>query len=159
MKITFITVGRLKEKYFSAAIEEYSKRLGKYAAFEIIEVPDEKAPENLSPAEEDIIRQKEGQKILKSIKSGGYVIATAINGKQLDSESLSRFMAKLGVDGISHIYFIIGGSLGLSGEVLERADYLLSFSPMTFPHQLMRVMLAEQVYRGFKIMNGEPYHK
>ena len=159
MKITFIAVGRLKEKYFSSAVEEYAKRLSKYATFEIIEVADEKAPENLSPADEDIIRQKEGQKILKHIKPGSYVIATAINGKQMDSEGLARFMAKLGVDGVSHIYFIIGGSLGLSGEVLERADYLLSFSMMTFPHQLMRVMLAEQVYRGFRIISGEPYHK
>ena len=159
MKITFIAVGRLKEKYFSLAVEEYSKRLSKYANFEIIEVADEKAPENLSLAEEDIIRLKEGQKILKQIKSGGYVVATAINGKQPDSEGLSKFIEKLGVDGVSHIYFIIGGSLGLSREVLERADYLLSFSKMTFPHQLMRVMLAEQVYRGFRIISGEPYHK
>jgi len=159
MKITFIAVGRLKEKFFSSAVEEYAKRLSRYTDFEIIEVPDEKAPENLSPAEEDIIRLKEGQKILKHIKQGAYVIATAINGKQVDSEGLSALIAKLGVDGVSHIYFIIGGSLGLSGDVLTRADYLLSFSKMTFPHQLMRVMLAEQVYRGFKIMSGEPYHK
>ena len=159
MKITFIAVGRLKENFFSAAVEEYSKRLSKYATFEIIEVADEKAPESLSLAEEAIILLKEGQKILKAIKPGAYVVATAINGKQLDSEELSRFMAKLGVDGVSHICFVIGGSLGLSNEVLERADYLLSFSKMTFPHQLMRVMLAEQVYRGFRIISGEPYHK
>ena len=159
MKITFIVVGKLKEKYVEMAVSEYAKRLSKYAAFKIIEVADEKAAENLSYGEEQIILSKEGERILKSIKDNGYVIATAISGEQLESTGLAEKMAKLAVDGYSHIYFIIGGSLGLSKEVIQRADFCLSFSKMTFPHQLMRVMLAEQVYRAFRINNNEPYHK
>ena len=159
MNITIITVGKLKERYFKEAVEEYSTRLSKYCKLEIVEVPDEKAPENLSPAQELIVIQKEGQGILKYVKEDTYMIALAIQGKKLSSEGLSNFINDLGIKGRSNIAFIIGGSLGLSDEVLKRADYQLSFSPMTFPHQLMRVILLEQVYRGFRIIKGEPYHK
>lgn len=159
MKITVIGVGRLKEKYWQAAVEEYSKRLGKYVKLDIIEVPDEKAPETLSRAEEEIVKKNEGERILKSVKDGAYVIALAIEGKMLSSEELSEFLNERMVRGAGHIVFIIGGSLGLSDEVLKRADYKLSFSKMTFPHQMMRVILLEQFYRAVKIMKNEPYHK
>lgn len=159
MNITLITVGKLKERYFKEAVEEYSTRLSKYCRLDIVEVPDEKAPENLSPAQELMVIQKEGQGILKNIKEDAYVIALAIQGKQLSSEGLADFINDLGIKGRSNIAFIIGGSLGLSDDVLKRADYKLSFSPMTFPHQLMRVILLEQIYRGFRIIKGEPYHK
>lgn len=159
MKITVIGVGRLKEKYWQAAIDEYSKRLSKYVKLDIVEVPDEKAPENLSAAEEEIVKKNEGERILKNIKDGAYVIALAINGKMLDSEELSEFLNERMVRGAGHIVFVIGGSLGLSPEVLDRADYKLSFSKMTFPHQMMRVILLEQFYRAVKIMKNEPYHK
>jgi 23S rRNA (pseudouridine1915-N3)-methyltransferase len=159
MNITVISVGKLKEKYLKEAIQEYSLRLTKYCRLDIIEVPDEKAPENMSAAEEDIVKLKEGQTILKNIKDDTYVIALAINGKQLSSEKFAELISGLGLRGKSNIAFVIGGSLGLSEEVLKRADYHLSFSAMTFPHQLMRVILLEQVYRGFRIIKGEPYHK
>ena len=159
MNISIITVGKLKERYLKEAVEEYSTRLSKYCKLEIIEVPDEKAPENLSPAQELTVMQKEGQGILRHIKEDTYVIALVIQGRQLSSEGLADFINGLGIKGRSNIAFVIGGSLGLSEEVLKRADFKLSFSPMTFPHQLMRVMLLEQVYRGFKIIKGEPYHK
>jgi 23S rRNA (pseudouridine1915-N3)-methyltransferase len=159
MNITVITVGKLKERYFKEAVEEYSTRLSKYCKLDIVEVPDEKAPENLSHALELNIIQKEGQGILKHIKEDAYVVALAIQGKQLSSEGLADFINNLGIQGKSNIAFAIGGSLGLSDEVLKRADYQLSFSKMTFPHQLMRVVLLEQVYRGFRIIKGEPYHK
>jgi len=159
MKITFITVGKLKEKYIKAAVDEYAKRLSKYVKFNIIEVMDEPAREKISNADAQIILREEGERILKCIKDSGYVIATAIAGTQLDSVEFAGKIAKLSVDGYSHIYFLIGGSLGLSPEVTKKADLLLSFSKMTFPHQLMRVILAEQVYRAFRINSGEPYHK
>lgn len=159
MKVTVIGVGRLKEKYWQAAIEEYSKRLSKYVKLDIIEVADEKAPETLSAAEEEIVKRNEGARILKNIKDGDYVIALAINGKMLGSEELSEFLNERMVRGAGHIVFVIGGSLGLSKEVLDRADYKLSFSKMTFPHQMMRVILLEQFYRAVKIMKNEPYHK
>ncbi len=159
MKVTVIGVGRLKEKYWQAAIEEYSKRLSKYVKLDIIEVADEKAPETLSAAEEEIVKRNEGARILKNIKDGDYVIALAINGKMLGSEELSEFLNECMVRGAGHIVFVIGGSLGLSKEVLDRADYKLSFSKMTFPHQMMRVILLEQFYRAVKIMKNEPYHK
>ncbi|HOM42202.1 MAG TPA: 23S rRNA (pseudouridine(1915)-N(3))-methyltransferase RlmH [Bacillota bacterium] len=159
MYISIITVGKLKERYLKEAVEEYSTRLSKYCKLEIIEVPDEKAPENLSPAQELTVMQKEGQGILKHVKDDTYMIALTIQGNQLSSEGLADFINDLGIKGRSNIAFVIGGSLGLSEEVLKRADFKLSFSPMTFPHQLMRVMLLEQVYRGFRIIKGEPYHK
>ena len=159
MKITFITVGKLKEKHIKAAVDEYAKRLSRYVKFTIIEVADEPTREKISTAEEQIILREEGERILKCIKESGYVIATAISGIQINSVELAGKMAKLTVDGYSHIYFIIGGSLGLCPTVIKKADFLLSFSKMTFPHQLMRVILAEQVYRAFRINSGEPYHK
>ena len=159
MKITLVTVGKIKEKYLKDAIAEYSKRLGKYCKLESIEVADEKTPENASATEEDMIRQKEGERILKYIKEDAYVVALAIDGQMLSSEKLAEKINLLGIQGTSHIAFIIGGSIGLSQEVLSRADYQLSFSKMTFPHQLMRVILLEQVYRSYRIITGEPYHK
>ena len=159
MRITCVTVGKIKEKYFTDAIGEYSKRLSRYCKLEILELADEKTPEGASAAEEAAIKEREGQRILKAIREDAYVIALAIEGKMLDSEQLSAKLAQLGVGGVSHIVFVIGGSLGLAPEVLRRADFALSFSPMTFPHQLMRVVLLEQIYRSFRIMKHEPYHK
>lgn len=159
MKITVVCVGKIKEKYFTMGIEEYSKRLSRYCKLDIIQVPDEKTPDNASEAEESMIKKKEGERILKHVKDNAYVIALAIEGKMLTSEELADKIDKLGVGGDSHIVFIIGGSLGLDEEVLKRADYKLSFSKMTFPHQMMRMVLLEQVYRGYRIIMGEPYHK
>ena len=159
MKITLITVGKIKEKYFTDAIAEYSKRLSRYCKLEIVEVPDEKTPDGASEALENQIKEKEGEKILSKIADGAYVVALAIEGKHMDSEELAEKMEKWNVSGISHLVFIIGGSLGLASKVLNRADFKLSFSKMTFPHQLMRVILLEQIYRSFRIRNHEPYHK
>ncbi len=159
MNITIISVGKIKEKYLKNAIKEYSKRLSRYCKLSDIEVNDEKAPENLSEIEMENIKDKEGQGILKNIKDGTYVIALAIEGDMLSSEKFADKLDRLAIQGKSNVAFIIGGSLGLSEEVLSRADYKLSFSPMTFPHQLMKVILLEQVYRGFRINRGEPYHK
>ena len=159
MKITCVTVGKIKEKYLTEAIREYEKRLSRYCKLEIVELADEKTPEGASPAEEDAIREREGGRILKAIRDDAYVIALAIEGQMLTSEGLAEKLGRLGVEGNGHLVFVIGGSLGLSDEVMRRADYALSFSRMTFPHQLMRVVLLEQIYRGFRILNGEPYHK
>lgn len=159
MKITVITVGKIKEKYLRDAIAEYSKRLGKYCSLEILEVADEKTPDKASEVLEEQIREKEGQRILKLIKDDSYVITLEILGKLLTSEELADKIDMLGIQGKSHITFIIGGSLGLSREVMRRSDYALSFSKMTFPHQLMRVILLEQIYRSYRIISGEPYHK
>ena len=159
MKITVVCVGKIKEKYFMMAIDEYSKRLSRYCKLNIIEVPDEKTPDNASEAEELQIKKKEGERILSHIKDSEYVIALAIQGKMLDSVELAKKLESLGTYGDSSITFVIGGSLGLADEVLKRANMKLSFSPMTFPHQLMRVVLLEQVYRAYRINCGEPYHK
>lgn len=159
MKITLITVGKLKEKYFTMAVEEYSKRLSRYVKLNIIEVADEKTPDNASSAEEENIRRKEGERIIKSLKGDEYVITLEIEGKMLDSVELSEKINQTGVSGKGHIAFIIGGSLGLSGEVRNMSDFKLSFSKMTFPHQLMRVILLEQIYRSYRILGNEPYHK
>lgn len=159
MNITVISVGKLKEKYLKLGIEEFSKRLSKYCKLDMIELDDEKCPENLSDKDMEIVKTKEGNKILSKIKNNSYVIALAIDGKNLSSEELADTISKLAVRGNSHITFIIGGSLGLSDEVLKRADYKLSFSKMTFPHQMMKLILLEQVYRSFRINNNEPYHK
>ncbi|MDY5213459.1 MULTISPECIES: 23S rRNA (pseudouridine(1915)-N(3))-methyltransferase RlmH [Intestinibacter] len=159
MRINIVCVGKIKEKYLKLGIDEFKKRLSKYCKLEIIELEDEKAPENLSDKEMLMIKEKEGKKILSKIKDNSYVIALAIDGKNLSSEELAETINKLGVRGVSNITFVIGGSLGLSDEVLSRADYKLSFSKMTFPHQLMRLILLEQVYRAYRINNGEPYHK
>ncbi len=154
-----IAVGKIKEKFYTDAIAEYSKRLSRYCRLEIIQVADEKTPDGASEAQERQIKEKEGSRILAQIKDGAYVIALAVQGTMLSSEQLAGKMNRLGVDGQSQIVLIIGGSLGLSDEVLKRADYHLSFSPMTFPHQLMRVILLEQIYRSYRIISGEPYHK
>ena len=159
MKITLITVGKIKEKYFTDAIAEYAKRLSRYCKLEIVEVADEKTPDGASEALENQIKEKEGERILSKVPDGAYVVALAIEGKQLDSEELADKMEKWNVNGVSHLVFIIGGSLGLTPKVLNRADFKLSFSKMTFPHQLMRVVLLEQVYHSFRIRNNEPYHK
>lgn len=159
MNIGIIGVGKIKEKYLRDGIEEYKKRLSRYCSIELIEIPDEKAPETLSEKEGEQVKIKEGQGILKHIKEGTYVIALDIKGKNLSSEGFSGMLQDLALTGKSNIAFIIGGSLGISKEVLQRADYSLSFSKMTFPHQLMRMILLEQIYRGFKIIKGEPYHK
>ena len=159
MKITVITVGKIKEKYLKDAIAEYCKRLSKYCKLEIVEVADEKTPDNASVVVEDAIRSKEAERILKYVKDDAFVITLEINGKQLSSEELAGKIDKLGVQGTSHIIFIIGGSIGLGQEVLQKSNYALSFSKMTFPHQLMRVVLLEQIYRSYRIINGEPYHK
>ena len=159
MKITLITVGKIKEKYLKDAIAEYTKRLSKYCKLEIVEVADEKTPDNASEVVEDTIRAKEAERILKYIKEDAYVITLEIQGKQLTSEELADKIDKLGIQGTSHIIFIIGGSIGLGEAVLKKSNYALSFSKMTFPHQLMRVILLEQVYRSYRIISGEPYHK
>ncbi|MFS0766715.1 MULTISPECIES: 23S rRNA (pseudouridine(1915)-N(3))-methyltransferase RlmH [Peribacillus] len=159
MKITIITVGKLKEKYLKQGIAEYTKRLSAYANIELVEVPDEKAPENLSAADMDIVKQKEGERILAKVSPDTYVITLEINGKQLTSEQLATHMDQLATYGKSKIAFIIGGSLGLGTEVLSRSDYALSFSKMTFPHQLMKLVLVEQIYRAYRINRNEPYHK
>ena len=159
MKITLITVGKIKERYFEDAVKEYAKRLSRYCKLEIVQVADEKTPDGAGEALEAQIKEKEGQRILAHIKDGTYVIALAIEGGMLDSVELSRKLSRLGVEGKSQIAFVIGGSLGLSPEVMARADYALSFSRMTFPHQLMRVVLLEQIYRSYRIAAGEPYHK
>ena len=159
MKITVISVGKIKEKYFTGAIEEYAKRLSRYCKLDLIEVPDEKTPDGASDGLELQIKEKEGERILQKIPDGVFVVALAIDGKMLDSEELAGQMERWNVSGISHVVFLIGGSLGLAPTVLKRADYKLSFSKMTFPHQLMRVILLEQIYRSFRIRNHEPYHK
>jgi 23S rRNA (pseudouridine1915-N3)-methyltransferase len=159
MKITLITVGKIKEKYFCDAIAEYAKRLSKYCKLEIIEVADEKTPDKAGEALETQIKQKEGERILRKLSEDACVIALAIDGKKIDSVGFAEQINKLGINGTSHIQFIIGGSLGLCDEVLSRADIKISFSDMTFPHQLMRVILLEQIYRAYRIINNEPYHK
>ena len=159
MKITIITVGKIKEKYLKDAIAEYSKRLSKYCKLEIVEVADEKTPDNASETVENQIRAKEGERILKYEKDDAYIVTLEIKGRQVTSEELADKIDTLGIQGTSHITFIIGGSIGLGEEVLARSDYALSFSKMTFPHQLMRVILLEQIYRSYRIIHGEPYHK
>ena len=159
MKISVVAVGKCKEKYWNEAIAEYTKRLRRYAPLEIIEVPDEKTPDGASEAEERQIKAREGERILKKLRDDAYVIALAIEGESPDSVALSRELDRLAVSGVTHLQFVIGGSLGLSSEVLRRADRKLSFSAMTFPHQLMRVILLEQIYRSFRISRNEPYHK
>lgn len=159
MKITIVSVGKIKESYYRDAISEYRKRLSKYCNLEIVEVADEKTKEHASVAEENLIKEKEGERILKNLKEDAYVIVLSITGKKLDSVGFAKKLESLFVSGKSHIQFVIGGSLGLHPDVVKRADYELSFSDMTFPHQLMRVILLEQVYRCYRIINHEPYHK
>lgn len=159
MEIRIITVGKIKEKYLNDGIAEYAKRLSRYCKLNFIQVPDEKTPDKASDGMNRQIKETEGNRLLSHIREQDYMIALAIEGKMLDSVELSDLIAKLGVQGKSSIAFVIGGSLGLSDAVLKRADYKLSFSKMTFPHQLMQMILLEQIYRGYRIMNHEPYHK
>ncbi|MBF0705012.1 23S rRNA (pseudouridine(1915)-N(3))-methyltransferase RlmH [Alkalihalobacillus hwajinpoensis] len=159
MNISIVTVGKLKEKYLKQGIAEYTKRLGPFAKVEVIEVSDEKAPENLSDTEMLQVKKAEGDRIMSKISPDAHVIALAIEGKMKTSEQLARDLDQLATYGKSKVAFVIGGSLGLSDDVLKRANDTLSFSKMTFPHQLMRLILVEQVYRAFKINRGEPYHK
>ena len=159
MQIQIIAVGKLKEKYLKDGIDEYLKRLQSYAKVDIVEVADEKEPANASAADEALIKAREAQRIQKQIKGDTYLIVLAIEGQMLTSEQLAGRLEQLALDGKSHITLVIGGSLGLAPEILQQADMLLSFSKMTFPHQLMRVVLLEQIYRSYRIMNGEPYHK
>lgn len=159
MKITLVTVGKLKERFWVEAVAEYSKRLSRYCKLEILQAADEKTPDRASQALEEQIKEREGQRILSLIPDNSYVIALAIEGNMLNSEELADKIGRLGVDGARQIVFVIGGSLGLSTQVLKRADYQLSFSKMTYPHQLMRVVLLEQIYRSYRILNKQPYHK
>ena len=159
MEIRILTVGKIKEKYLNDGIAEYAKRLSRYCKLNFIQVPDETTPDKASDALNRQIKETEGNRLLSHIREQDYVIALAIDGKMLDSVELSDLIARLGVQGKSSIVFVIGGSLGLSDAVLKRADYKLSFSRMTFPHQLMQMILLEQIYRGYRIMNHEPYHK
>ena len=159
MNITIYCVGKIKERFYREAVDEYGKRLGRYCRLTIVEVPDEKTPDRASEVRERLVKEKEGERLLSRIKEGTYLIALAIDGRRMDSVSFSRLIGDLGIRGKSDIGFVIGGSLGLSEAVLKRADLKLSFSEMTFPHQLMRVILLEQVYRAYRILGNEPYHK
>ena len=159
MNITIIAIGKLKEKYWQEAVREYSKRLGAYCRLNIVELKESPLPANPSAADEEAVKRVEGQEILGKISKGDYVITLEIKGKGLSSEALAEKIESLGIEGKSSIVFVIGGSLGLSKDVSDRADYKLSFSAMTFPHQMMRVILLEQIYRSFKIIRNETYHK
>ncbi|AFI62768.1 50S rRNA methyltransferase [Bifidobacterium animalis subsp. animalis MCC 1489] len=159
MNIDIVCVGKVKERYLRDAIDEYRKRLSRFAKVDVIEVADEKTPEHASDTLNAQIKEKEGERILKHLRDGAFVVALAIEGDQLTSEQLAARIAQWGLHGVSHLQFVIGGSLGLDPRVLRRANMLLSFSKMTFPHQLMRVILLEQIYRAFKINAHEPYHK
>ncbi len=159
MKISILSVGKIKEPYLKDAIAEYTKRLNRYCKLEIIEVADEKAPENASPAEKEAILEKEASRLQKHLKEDAYTITLEIEGSQLSSEELAQKIDTLATHGKSHLQFVIGGSLGLAKSITSHADYSLSFSRFTFPHQLMRVILLEQIYRSYKIISGEPYHK
>ena len=159
MEIRILSVGKIKEKYLTEGIKEYSKRLSRYCKLSFFQVPDEKTPDRASDALQTQIKDTEGERLMKHIREQDYVIALAIEGEMLDSVELSKRIERLGVEGKSSLVFVIGGSLGLSDAVLKRADEKLSFSSLTFPHQLMRMILLEQIYRSFRIMNHEPYHK
>ena len=159
LKITVLAVGKLKERYWRDAIGEYAKRLRSYCHLALKETPDEGFPEGLSIAEEDKIKAREWQRLVRQVSDGSYVIALDVQGEQVSSKGLAARIEKLALGGQSNITFIIGGTLGLPGEALQRADWRLSFSKMTFPHQLMRVVLLEQIYRSFRILKNEPYHR
>lgn len=159
ISIDILCVGKIKEKYWNDAIAEYSKRLSKYCKLKVIEVADEKTPDNASPALEKQIKDKEGERLLKNIDPKAYVMALAIDGKRYSSTGFADFFEEKTVSGFSKIQFVIGGSLGLSDDVLKASTGKISFSDMTFPHQMMRVILLEQIYRAYRIISGEPYHK
>lgn len=159
MNIKIIAVGKIKEKYIQDGIREFTKRLSRYCTLEIIEIDDEKAPENLSEKEMEIVKQREGERIIAKIPQNSFIISLEIQGRSLTSEELSKKIEDLMIDGVNDITFIIGGSLGLSDDVASKSNFKLSFSKMTFPHQLMRLILLEQIYRSWRIMRNEPYHK
>ena len=159
MNIKIVTVGKLKEKFLIQGINEYVKRLGAYCKIQLVEVPDEKAPESMSEAEMLQVKEKEGKKILAKIKDQEYVFALAIEGKNPTSEAFAQQIEQLGIQGKSQLVFVIGGSLGLSQEVMQRSNAQISFGKMTYPHQLMKLILVEQIYRAFRINTGAPYHK
>jgi len=159
MNITVITVGKIKEKYLLEGIKEYQKRLTKYCKLKLIEVSDEKCPENLSEADMEIVKNKEAERIIKNIPNGTKIITLEIEGKMLSSEEFSKKIDNFGLMGSSNLTFIIGGSLGIADSIKKMSDFKLSFSKMTFPHQLMKMVLLEQIYRAFRISRGEPYHK
>ena len=159
MKITIIAVGKIKEKFYSDAVAEYEKRLGRYCKLEIVQVEDEKTPDKTGTALDEAVKRKEAERILKYLRDDAYVVTLEIQGDSYDSEGFAKQIDKLATQGVSHIQFVIGGSLGLHEEICKRADLAVSFSKMTFPHQLMRVILIEQIYRAYRIINGEPYHK
>lgn len=159
MKITILAVGKIKESFYREAVREFQKRLGRYIKLEIIETADEKTPDRASGQENIRIRNLEGDRLMKQIREDAFVIALAIQGRMYDSVELAEKLRLLGVNGTGNVIFVIGGSLGLSDAVLKRADLQLSFSRMTFPHQLMRVILLEQIYRSCRIIHHEPYHK
>ena len=157
--ITILAVGRLKERYWREAVDEYVKRLGRFGKAQVVEVPDEPAPERLSPAQERLVMEKEGRRLLEKIPPDAFVMTLEVEGKRLTSPGLSQLLAQKQVEGKSRFVFVIGGSLGLAPEVRRRGDFALSLSDLTLPHQLARVLLAEQIYRSFKLQTGEPYHK
>lgn len=159
MNILVICIGKLKERYWTEAILEYSKRLKSYCNLEIVELKESRLPDKAGLSEEQAVKEAEGEEILKKIRDGVYVVTLEVKGNMLSSEKLAEKIEKLAVDGVSNIAFVIGGSLGLSKAVSSRANFKLSFSQMTFPHQMMRVVLLEQIYRSFKIMRNETYHK
>ena len=159
MKITVIAVGKIKERFYRDAIAEYVKRLSRYCKPEIVQVEDEKTPDKAVASIEETVKLKEAERILKHIRENAYVVVLDIQGNAYDSVDFADKIERLATEGISHIQFVIGGSLGLHEEVRKKADLMVSFSKMTFPHQLMRVILLEQVYRAYRIINGEPYHK
>ena len=159
MNISVICVGKLKERYWTDAVGEYSKRLKSYCNLEIVELKESRLPDKAGPAEEQAVKEAEGEEMLKKIRSGVYVVTLEVKGRMLSSEKLAEKVEKLAIDGVSNLVFVIGGSLGLSEAVSRRADFKLSFSEMTFPHQMMRVILLEQLYRSFKIIRNETYHK
>ncbi|HKM21736.1 MAG TPA: 23S rRNA (pseudouridine(1915)-N(3))-methyltransferase RlmH [Lachnospiraceae bacterium] len=159
MNITIISVGKIKEAFYRDAVSEYAKRLSKYCKFTVIEVPDEKTPDKSSEALNEQIKKKEADAILRFARDDAYVMTLEINGTRMNSEQFADKIESLSINGVSHIMFVIGGSLGLHESVTKKADFHLSFSDMTFPHQLMRVILTEQIYRGFRIIQNEPYHK
>lgn len=159
MKITVIAVGKIKEKFYRDAIEEYEKRLSRYCKLEIIQVEDERTPDKTGTSSDEAVKRKEAERIFKYVREDACVVVLDIRGSAYDSEEFAQQIGKFGTQGISHIQFVIGGSLGLHEEVCKKADLTVSFSKMTFPHQLMRVILLEQIYRAYRIINGEPYHK
>lgn len=159
LKITVVAVGKIKEKFLTAAMEEYAKRLSAYCKFEVVEVKDEKTPENPTDVEKNAVLDREAERIMEKIPKGAKVISLCVEGKQMTSEKFAELINSSTVGGVSHIVFVIGGSMGLSENIKSLSEYRLSFSQMTFPHMLMRVILAEQIYRGFTIISGKTYHK